>query len=34
MLVALVAQTRGARVLMAEVNPFRLQLARDWASTP
>src|SRR5215471_16714279 len=28
-LVALVAQTRGARVVMAEVNPFRLQLARD-----
>ena len=28
-LVALVAKTRGARVLMAEVNPFRLQLARD-----
>ncbi len=28
-LVALVAQARGARVLMAEVNPFRLQLARD-----
>ena len=28
-LVALVARARGARVLMAEVNPFRLQLARD-----
>ena len=28
-LVALVAQARGARVVMAEVNPFRLQLARD-----
>ena len=28
-LVALVAQARGARVLLAEVNPFRLQLARD-----
>jgi 2-desacetyl-2-hydroxyethyl bacteriochlorophyllide A dehydrogenase len=28
-LVALVAQTRGARVVMAEVNPFRIQLARD-----
>src|ERR1017187_119499 len=27
-LVALVAKTRGARVLLAEVNPFRLQLAR------
>lgn len=27
-LVALVAQARGARVLMAEVNPFRVQLAR------
>jgi 2-desacetyl-2-hydroxyethyl bacteriochlorophyllide A dehydrogenase len=29
MLVALVAQARGARVLMAEVNPFRVQLARS-----
>ena len=29
MLVALVARTRGARVLMAEVNPFRMQLARE-----
>ena len=28
-LISLVAQTRGARVLMAEVNPFRLRLARD-----
>jgi (R,R)-butanediol dehydrogenase/meso-butanediol dehydrogenase/diacetyl reductase len=28
-LISLVARTRGARVLMAEVNPFRLQLARD-----
>ena len=28
-LIALVARTRGANVLMAEVNPFRLQLARD-----
>jgi 2-desacetyl-2-hydroxyethyl bacteriochlorophyllide A dehydrogenase len=28
-LVALVALARGARVLLAEVNPFRLQLARD-----
>lgn len=28
-LVALVAQARGARVLLAEVNPFRVQLARD-----
>jgi 2-desacetyl-2-hydroxyethyl bacteriochlorophyllide A dehydrogenase len=28
-LVALVAQARGARVLLAEVNPFRLQLTRD-----
>jgi 2-desacetyl-2-hydroxyethyl bacteriochlorophyllide A dehydrogenase len=28
-LVALVAQARGARVVLAEVNPFRLQLARD-----
>jgi 2-desacetyl-2-hydroxyethyl bacteriochlorophyllide A dehydrogenase len=28
-LIALVAQARGARVLMAEVNPFRIQLARD-----
>lgn len=28
-LIALVAQTRGARVLQAEVNPFRLQLARN-----
>jgi 2-desacetyl-2-hydroxyethyl bacteriochlorophyllide A dehydrogenase len=28
-LVALVAQARSARVVMAEVNPFRLQLARD-----
>jgi (R,R)-butanediol dehydrogenase / meso-butanediol dehydrogenase / diacetyl reductase len=28
-LVALVAQARGARVVMAEVNPFRIQLARD-----
>jgi (R,R)-butanediol dehydrogenase / meso-butanediol dehydrogenase / diacetyl reductase len=28
-LVALVARTRGARVLLAEVNPFRIQLARD-----
>jgi 2-desacetyl-2-hydroxyethyl bacteriochlorophyllide A dehydrogenase len=29
MLVALVAQARGARVLLAEVNPFRVQLARS-----
>jgi (R,R)-butanediol dehydrogenase / meso-butanediol dehydrogenase / diacetyl reductase len=29
MLVALVARTRGARVLMAEVNPFRVQLAGE-----
>jgi (R,R)-butanediol dehydrogenase/meso-butanediol dehydrogenase/diacetyl reductase len=28
-LISLVAQTRGARVLMAEVNPFRIQLARE-----
>uniref|UniRef100_Q025V7 Alcohol dehydrogenase GroES domain protein n=1 Tax=Solibacter usitatus (strain Ellin6076) TaxID=234267 RepID=Q025V7_SOLUE len=28
-LIALVAKARGARVLQAEVNPFRLQLARD-----
>jgi (R,R)-butanediol dehydrogenase/meso-butanediol dehydrogenase/diacetyl reductase len=28
-LVALVAQTRGARVVMSEVNPFRIQLARE-----
>ncbi len=28
-LIALVAQARGARVLQAEVNPFRLQLARE-----
>jgi 2-desacetyl-2-hydroxyethyl bacteriochlorophyllide A dehydrogenase len=28
-LIALVAQARGARVLQAEVNPFRLKLARD-----
>ncbi|HEV3197997.1 MAG TPA: alcohol dehydrogenase catalytic domain-containing protein [Bryobacteraceae bacterium] len=28
-LIALVAQTRGARVRMAEVNPFRIRLARD-----
>jgi len=28
-LVALVAQARGARVVLAEVNAFRLQLARD-----
>jgi (R,R)-butanediol dehydrogenase/meso-butanediol dehydrogenase/diacetyl reductase len=28
-LVALVAKARGARVVLAEVNPFRLQLARD-----
>jgi 2-desacetyl-2-hydroxyethyl bacteriochlorophyllide A dehydrogenase len=28
-LVALVAQARGARVVLAEVNPFRLQLARE-----
>ena len=28
-LVALVARTRGARVVMSEVNPFRIQLARD-----
>ncbi len=28
-LIALVARTRGARVLMAEVNPFRIQLARQ-----
>jgi len=28
-LVALVARARGGRVLMAEVNPFRLQLARE-----
>jgi 2-desacetyl-2-hydroxyethyl bacteriochlorophyllide A dehydrogenase len=28
-LIALVAWARGARVLMAEVNPFRIQLARD-----
>jgi (R,R)-butanediol dehydrogenase/meso-butanediol dehydrogenase/diacetyl reductase len=28
-LIALVAQTRGARVRMAEVNPFRVRLARD-----
>jgi 2-desacetyl-2-hydroxyethyl bacteriochlorophyllide A dehydrogenase len=29
MLIALVAQSRGAHVLMSEVNPFRLKLARD-----
>ena len=29
MLVALVAQQEGARVLVSEVNPFRVQLARD-----
>jgi (R,R)-butanediol dehydrogenase/meso-butanediol dehydrogenase/diacetyl reductase len=29
MLVALVSQIRGARVLMAEINPFRIELARD-----
>ena len=29
MLIALVAQARGARLLMAEVNPFRIQLARS-----
>jgi (R,R)-butanediol dehydrogenase/meso-butanediol dehydrogenase/diacetyl reductase len=29
MLIALVAQARGARLLMAEVNPFRIQLARE-----
>jgi (R,R)-butanediol dehydrogenase/meso-butanediol dehydrogenase/diacetyl reductase len=28
-LIALVAQARGVRVLMAEVNPFRIQLARE-----
>jgi len=28
-LVALVARTRGARVVVAEVNPFRIQLARE-----
>ena len=28
-LVALVAQARGARVVLAEVNPFRVKLARD-----
>jgi (R,R)-butanediol dehydrogenase/meso-butanediol dehydrogenase/diacetyl reductase len=28
-LIALVAKARGARVLLAEVNPFRIQLARD-----
>jgi 2-desacetyl-2-hydroxyethyl bacteriochlorophyllide A dehydrogenase len=28
-LIALVAQSRGARVLMSEVNPFRLALARE-----
>jgi (R,R)-butanediol dehydrogenase/meso-butanediol dehydrogenase/diacetyl reductase len=28
-LIALVAQARGARVLMAEVNPFRIALARE-----
>jgi 2-desacetyl-2-hydroxyethyl bacteriochlorophyllide A dehydrogenase len=28
-LIALVAQIRGARVRMAEVNPFRIRLARD-----
>jgi 2-desacetyl-2-hydroxyethyl bacteriochlorophyllide A dehydrogenase len=28
-LIALVAQARGAQVLMAEVNPFRIQLARE-----
>jgi (R,R)-butanediol dehydrogenase/meso-butanediol dehydrogenase/diacetyl reductase len=28
-LIALVAQARGAHVLMAEVNPFRIQLARE-----
>jgi 2-desacetyl-2-hydroxyethyl bacteriochlorophyllide A dehydrogenase len=28
-LIALVAQARGAQVLMAEVNPFRVQLARE-----
>lgn len=29
MLIALVAQARGARLLLAEVNPFRIQLARE-----
>ena len=29
MLIALVAPARGARLLMAEVNPFRIQLARE-----
>jgi (R,R)-butanediol dehydrogenase / meso-butanediol dehydrogenase / diacetyl reductase len=29
MLIALVAQARGARLVMAEVNPFRIQLARE-----
>jgi len=29
MLIALVAQSRGARVVMAEVNPFRIGLARE-----
>lgn len=28
-LIALVAQARGARVLLAEVNPFRIRLARE-----
>jgi (R,R)-butanediol dehydrogenase / meso-butanediol dehydrogenase / diacetyl reductase len=28
-LISLVARTRGARVIMAEVNPFRIQLARE-----
>jgi 2-desacetyl-2-hydroxyethyl bacteriochlorophyllide A dehydrogenase len=28
-LIALIAQTRGARVRMAEVNPFRIRLAQD-----
>src|SRR5678815_3768561 len=27
-LIALVARNRGARVIMSEVNPFRIQLAR------
>ena len=30
-LIALVAQARGARVLQSEVNPFRLELARELA---
>jgi 2-desacetyl-2-hydroxyethyl bacteriochlorophyllide A dehydrogenase len=29
MLVAMVSQIRGAQVLMAEINPFRIALARD-----